>query len=241
MPWKASEASSKTKKANTPKRKRAWRKIANKSLKSGYSEASAIRIANAAIHKVDSEIEAILAGDWVLRRKIQQYDPFGREAGSYTENEESDSMRARDEDYEIASAKASTRAGGHGDAAVPGGHGGSPQTPIAGTGFIRNRPFKFRKLGHRERPLAPARRDAIPSIFQILAGHTSDAAPVIVLGGATPPTPPTPNITTHQHFMLFDDLTIDEAAKVRITPDGYLTAMPRVARVGIQIYNGVRS
>lgn len=37
---------------------------------------------------------------------------------------------------------------------------------------------------------------------------------------------------------LYDTLSFDDAAKVRYTADGYLTAMPRVARTGIQLYYG---
>lgn len=39
-------------------------------------------------------------------------------------------------------------------------------------------------------------------------------------------------------FRLYDRLTIDDAAKIRYTQDGYLVAMPRVARTGIQLYRG---
>ena len=37
---------------------------------------------------------------------------------------------------------------------------------------------------------------------------------------------------------LFDRISLDEGAKVRFTEDGYLVAMPRVARTGIQLYSG---
>ncbi len=37
---------------------------------------------------------------------------------------------------------------------------------------------------------------------------------------------------------LFDTLVFDDAAKINYTKDGYLTAMPRVARTGIQLYYG---
>lgn len=37
---------------------------------------------------------------------------------------------------------------------------------------------------------------------------------------------------------MFDTLIFDEGAKVRYTGDGYLTAAPRVARTGIQLYYG---
>lgn len=39
-------------------------------------------------------------------------------------------------------------------------------------------------------------------------------------------------------FRLYDRLTMDDAAKIRYTNDGYLVAMPRVARTGIQLYRG---
>jgi hypothetical protein len=37
---------------------------------------------------------------------------------------------------------------------------------------------------------------------------------------------------------LFDTISMDDGAKVRITGDGYLVAAPRVARTGIQLYSG---
>jgi hypothetical protein len=37
---------------------------------------------------------------------------------------------------------------------------------------------------------------------------------------------------------LYDTLVLDDAAQVRYTGDGYMTAMPRVARTGIQLYYG---
>jgi len=49
MPWTARDARRFTKKADTPAKRRKWAKIANKALESGKSEASAVRIANAAI------------------------------------------------------------------------------------------------------------------------------------------------------------------------------------------------
>lgn len=51
MPWKASDARKKTKKATTPKAKRQWRDVANGALKRGLSDASAIREANAVVKK----------------------------------------------------------------------------------------------------------------------------------------------------------------------------------------------
>jgi uncharacterized protein YdaT len=49
MPWSASDAIKKTKKANTRKKAAKWAKIANAALRSGKSEASAVRIANASM------------------------------------------------------------------------------------------------------------------------------------------------------------------------------------------------
>jgi hypothetical protein len=40
------------------------------------------------------------------------------------------------------------------------------------------------------------------------------------------------------NLKLFDTITLDDGAKVRITGDGYLVATPRVARTGIQLYSG---
>lgn len=49
MPWTSEDAKRHTKKANTPKKKKQWSKVANAALASGDSEASAIRQANAVI------------------------------------------------------------------------------------------------------------------------------------------------------------------------------------------------
>lgn len=39
-------------------------------------------------------------------------------------------------------------------------------------------------------------------------------------------------------FKLFDRYALDDAAKINYTRDGFMTAMPRVARTGIQLYRG---
>lgn len=51
MPWTAKSAKVKTKKANTPKRARQWKDIANSALKRGASDSSAIRQANAVVKR----------------------------------------------------------------------------------------------------------------------------------------------------------------------------------------------
>ena len=51
MPWKTADAQSKTKKANTPKKKRQWRKVANSMKSRGKSDRSAIKAANAAVRR----------------------------------------------------------------------------------------------------------------------------------------------------------------------------------------------
>lgn len=51
MPWTPSDASKKTKKAKSPKSKRQWSATANAVLKRTGDDASAIKIANAAVKK----------------------------------------------------------------------------------------------------------------------------------------------------------------------------------------------
>lgn len=58
-PWMPSDAKHKTKKANTAKKKRQWSHVANSALKSGDSEASAIRQANAVVAKKKSWSEKL--------------------------------------------------------------------------------------------------------------------------------------------------------------------------------------
>jgi len=48
----------------------------------------------------------------------------------------------------------------------------------------------------------------------------------------------TDNYFTVATMQMSDDIEIDDAAAVRVTDNGYLTAMPRVARTGIQLYRG---
>lgn len=49
MPWTASDATAKTKKASTPAAKQAWSRIANAVLAKSGDEGKAVRIANAAV------------------------------------------------------------------------------------------------------------------------------------------------------------------------------------------------
>jgi hypothetical protein len=51
MPWSAKDASSKTKKAKSPKRKRQWKEVANSVLRKTGNEGRAIREANAVVKK----------------------------------------------------------------------------------------------------------------------------------------------------------------------------------------------
>ena len=51
MPWTKASATSHTKKADTPKRKRQWSKVANAVLEETHDEGRAVRIANAAVKK----------------------------------------------------------------------------------------------------------------------------------------------------------------------------------------------
>lgn len=51
MPWSPKDAQKKTKKADTPKEKEDWAKVANSVLKKTGSDAKAIKIANALIAK----------------------------------------------------------------------------------------------------------------------------------------------------------------------------------------------
>ena len=51
MPWKMSDATRHTKKADTPKKKKQFAKVANKVLAESGDEGKAVRIANAAVKK----------------------------------------------------------------------------------------------------------------------------------------------------------------------------------------------
>lgn len=51
MPWSRGDAKRHTKKADSPKKQRQWKDVANSALDRGESEGSAIRQANAAVAK----------------------------------------------------------------------------------------------------------------------------------------------------------------------------------------------
>ena len=55
MPWSSSDASAKTRKANTPAKKHQWAKVADTVLAKTGNDASAIKIANAAVAKHPSK------------------------------------------------------------------------------------------------------------------------------------------------------------------------------------------
>ena len=51
MPWESKDAPRHTKRAKSAKAKRQWRHVANSMLERGYSEARAIRAANATVKR----------------------------------------------------------------------------------------------------------------------------------------------------------------------------------------------
>lgn len=54
MPWNSADASSKTHKANSPKKQAKWAAVANAVLEKTGDDASAIRIANAQMNRYGS-------------------------------------------------------------------------------------------------------------------------------------------------------------------------------------------
>ena len=52
MPWSPEDAQRHTKKADTPKKQRLWAEIANKALRNGATEESAIRQADAVVARI---------------------------------------------------------------------------------------------------------------------------------------------------------------------------------------------
>ena len=55
MPWTAADATRHTKKANTPKKRSVWARVANQALSAGNSEGSAVRQANAAVSRMGNK------------------------------------------------------------------------------------------------------------------------------------------------------------------------------------------
>jgi len=51
MPWEKKDAKRHTKQADSPKKQRQWKDVANSVLKRGESEGSAVRQANSAVKK----------------------------------------------------------------------------------------------------------------------------------------------------------------------------------------------
>jgi hypothetical protein len=97
MPWTAAEATSHTKKANTPERRKKWAKIANAALKTyNGNEGKAIATANAAMGDAFWNGDEFV-GDADLstqrRRKTLQRDPMGRETATYEESDAADLFR----------------------------------------------------------------------------------------------------------------------------------------------------
>jgi hypothetical protein len=150
MPWTASEAHGHTHAANTKAKRKKWAAIATGLLKKGKSEASAIKIANAAMHGDDLFYNPVTGREWSekerRKRRKSAKDPFENLTAEYTE-------------------------------------------------------------------VDSAMRE---NLFQMLG----DAEPELV------------------HISMADTIELDDAAKVTFTQDGYLKAMPRIARTGIQIYSG---
>lgn len=77
MPWTAKDAAKHTKKADTPKKARHWMHVANSALKSGDSEGSAVRQANAAVRAVSPS-----KGDSSLRKDIKMAYSNAGDSGS---------------------------------------------------------------------------------------------------------------------------------------------------------------
>ena len=71
MPWSASEAKGFTKKADTPRKQRAWAAAANAALAKHGDEGRAVRAGNAAV--------ANMTEDRRRKRRGTARDPFGRE------------------------------------------------------------------------------------------------------------------------------------------------------------------
>ena len=76
MPWSPDDAKGHTHHADTDKKKRMWAHVANSALNGGHSEASAIRQANAAVHKMDIDRDEIMGriADWLSKNAPEILD-----------------------------------------------------------------------------------------------------------------------------------------------------------------------
>jgi hypothetical protein len=82
MPWTARDAQSHNKRARTPHQKKVWASAANAALKEYGDDATAIRVANAALHRTSKalweSLEPILVDAGLLKGRMpkQKVNPF---------------------------------------------------------------------------------------------------------------------------------------------------------------------
>lgn len=62
MPWTPRDAYSHTRKASTPSLQRRWASVANSALSEGHDDASAIRMANAAVENMKPSMPRKMSG-----------------------------------------------------------------------------------------------------------------------------------------------------------------------------------
>lgn len=86
MPWTADDAESHTKKADTPKKKKAWAEAANAALKEyGGDEGKAVATANAAVDKMgDDDDRAFDPTDCLTRSMTLEMEPKSYDSGTRT-------------------------------------------------------------------------------------------------------------------------------------------------------------
>lgn len=76
MPWTADDAHGHTGHADTPHKKKQWAAVANAALSDGKDDAAAIRIANAAVHKMVTETIADRVGEYLRRNAPNIYEMY---------------------------------------------------------------------------------------------------------------------------------------------------------------------
>lgn len=241
MPWSASEAKGHTKEADTPKKKKAWAKIANSALKQyNGNEGKAVRVANAAVARmgndemVDSVVaEVILMMRDETRSRVVKKDPFGRVREVHERHE------ITSEDYPPRKHAKKKKKEDDEDEGKDDGKDGlsfdrrrrttqrDPLGRVAAT-FETEEDDAAGVPGDPTKGLLP--QNVLPKKKRPKPGNASEAGGESDDGLIQDYQP--------QRIEFHDAIEFDDKARVHITQDGYLAAEPRIARVGVQLYRG---
>jgi len=249
MPWTAAEAKSHTKKANTPKKKRQWAHIANAALKGGASEGSAIRQASAAMDEqfwIGDEFNdkgwTEAAREAAAKSRSKHRPPPMHSTEFAQERMEAHKLIDPHQQYIKhsfgAGAEVELGSGGYDPGNVITSavhyHGGTfhVTTNLRGNQATHSIDSKDYVMKDRKKIIERNRRGEEVKTYEEIDEDSIPNSKIKidfqVIGDAVA-----------SNVSMVDVIEMDEAAKVRFTGDGFLTASPRIARTGIQVYKGI--